>query len=41
MGADVIINRHEKDPVKEILALTGGRGRRGHIGAGGILAPGD
>ncbi len=26
MGADVVINRHEKDPVKEILALTGGRG---------------
>ncbi|MDD1745813.1 MAG: L-threonine 3-dehydrogenase [Candidatus Methanoperedens sp.] len=26
MGADVIINRHEKDPVKEILALTGGKG---------------
>ena len=26
MGADVIINRHENDPAKEILALTGGRG---------------
>ena len=26
MGADVVINRHEKDPVKEILALTGGKG---------------
>ncbi|NJD77423.1 MAG: L-threonine 3-dehydrogenase [Candidatus Methanoperedens sp.] len=26
MGADVVINRHEKDPVSEILSLTGGRG---------------
>src|SRR3989337_1440630 len=26
MGADVIINRHDKDPVKEILDLTGGKG---------------
>jgi len=26
MGADVIINRHEQDPVKEVLALTGGLG---------------
>src|SRR3989304_8787786 len=26
MGADIMINRHEKDPVKEILDLTGGKG---------------
>jgi len=26
MGADVVIDRHESDPVKEILELTGGQG---------------
>ena len=26
MGADVLINRHEKDPVREIMALTDGQG---------------
>jgi threonine 3-dehydrogenase len=26
MGADVVINRHEKDPVQEIMNLTGGKG---------------
>src|SRR3989337_2878680 len=26
MGADIVINRHEKDPVQEIMDLTGGRG---------------
>jgi threonine 3-dehydrogenase len=26
MGADVVINRHEKDPVQEIIAVTGGQG---------------
>jgi len=26
MGADVVINRHEKDPVHEIISLTGGQG---------------
>ncbi len=26
MGADIVINRHEKDPVREILSLTGDRG---------------
>jgi threonine 3-dehydrogenase len=26
IGADILINRHEKDPVQEILSLTGGLG---------------
>lgn len=26
MGADILINRHEKDPVQEIMSLTGGQG---------------